>query len=60
MKILFIGGTGTISSACAQLALARGFELTLLNRGNRPAWPGARQIMADISRSSGHGGGARK
>jgi nucleoside-diphosphate-sugar epimerase len=49
MKILFIGGTGTISSACAELALARGFELTLLNRGNRPAWPGARQIKADIN-----------
>jgi nucleoside-diphosphate-sugar epimerase len=49
MKILFIGGTGTISSACAQMALARGFELTLLNRGRQPAWPGARQIKADIS-----------
>jgi len=49
MKILFIGGTGTISSACAQLALARGFELTLLNRGRQPAWPGARLIKADIS-----------
>jgi nucleoside-diphosphate-sugar epimerase len=49
MKILFIGGTGTISSACSQLALARGFELTLLNRGRQPAWPGARQIIADIN-----------
>lgn len=49
MKILFIGGTGTISSACAQLALARGFELTLLNRGNRPIPAGARQITADIN-----------
>ena len=49
MKILFIGGTGTISSACAQLAVARGFELTVLNRGNRPTWPGARQIKADVA-----------
>jgi nucleoside-diphosphate-sugar epimerase len=49
MKILFIGGTGVISSACAQLALARGFELTLLNRGRRAPWPGARQIIADIA-----------
>jgi nucleoside-diphosphate-sugar epimerase len=48
MKILFIGGTGTISSACAQLALERGFELTLLNRGRQPARTGARQITADI------------
>jgi nucleoside-diphosphate-sugar epimerase len=49
MKILFIGGTGTISAACTQLALARGFQLTLLNRGRQPAWPGARQITADIA-----------
>ncbi len=49
MKLLFIGGTGTISSACAELALQRGFELTLLNRGRQPAAGGARQIIADIS-----------
>jgi nucleoside-diphosphate-sugar epimerase len=48
MKILFIGGTGVISSACAQLALVRGFELTLLNRGRQAAWPGMRQITADV------------
>lgn len=33
MKILFIGGTGIISSACTQLALDRGLDLHLLNRG---------------------------
>ena len=33
MKVLFIGGTGIISSACSQLALDRGMELYLLNRG---------------------------
>lgn len=32
MKILFIGGTGIISSACADLAVQRGHEVTLLNR----------------------------
>jgi nucleoside-diphosphate-sugar epimerase len=32
MKILFIGGTGLISSACSDLAVARGHELYLLNR----------------------------
>ena len=52
MKILFIGGTGTISSACAELAQAHGFELTLLNRGNRPPRPGTRQITADISNAA--------
>ena len=33
MKILFIGGTGIISSACTRLAAEKGVELTILNRG---------------------------
>ncbi|MDR2931579.1 MAG: SDR family oxidoreductase [Oscillospiraceae bacterium] len=37
LKALFIGGTGTISSACTVLAAQEGFDLTLLNRGTRPA-----------------------
>lgn len=35
MKVLFIGGTGVISSAVSALALEKGIELYLLNRGNR-------------------------
>jgi len=35
MRVLFIGGTGVISTACTQLAVDRGIELTLLNRGRR-------------------------
>ena len=35
MKILFIGGTGTISMAITRLLAERGDELYLLNRGNR-------------------------
>jgi nucleoside-diphosphate-sugar epimerase len=34
MKILFIGGTGVISSACTKLCSERGNDLYLLNRGN--------------------------
>jgi len=49
MKILFIGGTGIISTACAELAVARGFELTVLNRGQREALSGTRQLVADIN-----------
>ena len=48
MKILFLGGTGIISTACTQLAIARGFEVTLLNRSRRETIAGARQIVADI------------
>jgi nucleoside-diphosphate-sugar epimerase len=53
MKILFIGGTGIISKACAELAVERGLDLTLLNRGQRDGIPGARQIVADISDVAG-------
>jgi nucleoside-diphosphate-sugar epimerase len=35
MKILFIGGTGTISRAISQQVLEQGHQLYLLNRGNR-------------------------
>ncbi|MHB9130260.1 MAG: SDR family oxidoreductase [Armatimonadota bacterium] len=35
MKVLFIGGTGIISSACTRLAAERGIEMFLLNRGTR-------------------------
>jgi len=50
MKILFIGGTGIISSACSQLAIHRGLELYLLNRGlsSRPVPQGARVLNGDI------------
>ncbi len=35
MRILFIGGTGTISMAITRLLAKQGHELYLLNRGNR-------------------------
>lgn len=35
MKILFIGGTGTISMAISRLLLSQGHTLYLLNRGSR-------------------------
>src|SRR5512136_1565327 len=51
MKILFIGGTGIISSACSQLAIERGQELYLLNRGQttkRPIPEGTKVLHGDI------------
>ena len=54
MKVLFIGGTGVISSACSELAIARGIDLYLLNRGQsfRPQPEKATIISGDI-RDSG-------
>jgi nucleoside-diphosphate-sugar epimerase len=50
VKVLFIGGTGVISSACAQLAVEHGINLCLLNRGkterNVPA--GVEILQGDI------------
>ncbi|NLG70568.1 MAG: SDR family oxidoreductase [Chloroflexi bacterium] len=50
MKVLFIGGTGIISSACSKLALEKGIDLYLLNRGQsvRPVPEGAQVLTADI------------
>lgn len=50
MRVLFIGGTGIISSACSELALQQGIELYLLNRGQsiRPMAPGAIHLRGDI------------
>jgi nucleoside-diphosphate-sugar epimerase len=49
VKALFIGGTGLISQAVSRLAVERGVELSLLNRGLRGEFfpAGARQILAD-------------
>ncbi len=50
MKALFIGGTGTISTAISAKLLAAGHDLWLLNRGTRNDVlpPGANIIQADI------------
>ncbi len=51
MNVLFIGGTGIISSACARLALSQGMDLTVLRRGKSQRHavpPGASEIRADI------------
>jgi nucleoside-diphosphate-sugar epimerase len=49
MKVLFIGGTGLISSTCTQLAVERGVDLFLLNRGSHLDRAfGATPIIADL------------
>ena len=51
MKVLFIGGTGVISSACTALAATRGIEMTLLNRGQSFRYqlpPNVQVIEGDI------------
>ncbi len=51
MKVLFIGGTGTISLAITRLLAGRGDEVYLLNRGNRSSElpENVKVIKCDIS-----------
>ncbi len=50
MKVLFIGGTGIISSACVAVAAARGIEVVVLNRGHatRPLPATVSVLQGDI------------
>lgn len=50
-SVLFIGGTGVISSACVAQSLEQGHEVTILNRGTsttHPAHPDAEALTADV------------
>lgn len=51
MKVLFIGGTGIISTAVSKLAIERGIDLYQFNRGNRTELftDGAKIIKGDIN-----------
>lgn len=53
-NILFLGGTGVISAAAAERAVALGHRLTILNRGRstRPVPEGAESLTADVRDAS--------
>jgi nucleoside-diphosphate-sugar epimerase len=51
LKVLFIGGSGVISSACAREAADSGIDLYVLNRGRnttRPLPAGVTRLRADV------------
>ncbi len=57
MKFLFVGGTGLISSACSELAVARGHELFILNRSisKKHVVPeGAVLLTGDVKAETSH------
>src|SRR5712672_1157449 len=51
MKILFIGGTGIISTASTALAVQRGHDVMLLSRGQHAADlpAGVKTLIADVN-----------
>jgi nucleoside-diphosphate-sugar epimerase len=51
LRVLFIGGSGVISSACSRVGVESGIELYVLNRGRstvRPLPAGVTMLRADI------------
>jgi nucleoside-diphosphate-sugar epimerase len=51
LRVLFIGGSGVISSACSRVAVERGIDLYVLNRGrsdDRPLPAGVTKLRGDI------------
>lgn len=50
MKVLFIGGTGNISTSLSRLCISKGIDLYLLNRGiTKKKIEGAKYINCDIN-----------
>ncbi|MGN6127239.1 MAG: NAD-dependent epimerase/dehydratase family protein [Humibacter sp.] len=47
LSVLFIGGTGTISTSCVRLATETGMHVTVLNRGSHPV---RRELPASVER----------
>ena len=54
MKVLLIGGTGTISSSLSRIITEKGWELWVINRGNKNEIlpPGTKEIRCDINNES--------
>lgn len=56
LDILFLGGTGIISTASVRLAVERGHRVTVLNRGrtsSRPLPDGVETLVGDVSDPGG-------
>ena len=50
LRLLFLGGTGTISTACVRAAVAAGHDVTVLTRGSRDRDlpPEVRRLTGDV------------
>ncbi|MFF2546392.1 NAD-dependent epimerase/dehydratase family protein [Kitasatospora sp. NPDC058063] len=53
MRLLLLGGTEFVGRVVAEEALARGWEVTALNRGTRPAPEGVRTLLGDRTAEGG-------
>ena len=53
MKVLFIGGTGNISTPVSEIAVSKGIDLWHLNRGKNPTIEGVKSLIADYNDFNG-------
>ncbi|MFR9673192.1 NAD-dependent epimerase/dehydratase family protein [Streptomyces sp. TR06-5] len=53
MRLLVLGGTGFVGRTVAEEAVVRGWEVTVLNRGSRPAPAGVRSLRGDRTQPGG-------
>ncbi|MEU8920560.1 NAD-dependent epimerase/dehydratase family protein [Kitasatospora sp. NPDC048545] len=53
MRLLLLGGTKFVGRVIAEEALARGWEVTALNRGTQPAPEGVRVLQGDRTAEAG-------
>jgi nucleoside-diphosphate-sugar epimerase len=53
VKLLFLGGTGNISTACVERAVEEGHHVTVLNRGRSPSRLGSRVDVVTGDRGDG-------
>lgn len=49
LRVLYLGGTGTISASCVRLSAESGMAVTVLNRGHKPAPAGTEPLVADVT-----------
>jgi 2'-hydroxyisoflavone reductase len=51
--VLILGGTEFVGRAFVEEALARGYDVTTLNRGSKPPIPGTTSLVGDRTRADG-------
>ncbi|WFE30475.1 reductase [Solwaraspora sp. WMMD791] len=56
MRLLMLGGTGFVGRCVVEAALARGWAVTVLHRGHRPAPAGTQVVVGDRSTVDGLAG----
>jgi len=49
LRVLYLGGTGTISASCVRLSVASGMAVSVLNRGSKESPAGTESLVADVA-----------